>query len=641
MSSIGEVAVDYTRRSLAVLPLYGIKDGRCTCGKTCDSPGKHPHRVLVPNGLKDASSDPEQVGRWYRAYPEGEINVGIVLRNLVAIDEDEPGAVLAAGIELPNCPSSRTGRGHHYLFKLNGHALHNGRFAPGLDCKTGEAYIVAPPSVHLSGHLYAWTPGHGLGDLEPPELPGSVERLIIAAHGGKPGTGKDDLHDIFGGLKLEAVFLEIERLTPSSGDRWRQLMLRVIRSLIGRGWRDDAILTMCRRATRRDLGFTHEQTDAFVADEIRRTRHKDKTPEPDEETFAQIDGEAADDARNRLRLVAPSEMDWRGAELNLIKGILGCAMMALLYGESGSAKTLIALSMALHVALGREWCGRKVKQGFVAYLAPEGGHSVHLRFHAWCRHHGVNPKDDRLPFRTIPVRVDLCKSDADLTGIVANIKAAEAELGPCILVVVDTVSRALGGGNENAPDDMGKFVLNCDQLREEIGATVLGVHHTPKGGDDPRGHSSLKNGSEVRLMARKVASGLFSLALDHLKDGEAGGEMFFNLHSAVVGKNDDGDEVSGGLVTRATITAAGAAGRPQHLTDRQLRILQELRKEVTATKRWQFTAEEFNDRCIRSGAVDGDRADKRQRCHDLKTQLANKGYISVDGNTIRLVMQGA
>src|SRR5918999_5156132 len=35
--------------------------------------------------------------------------------------------------------------------------------------------------------------------------------------------------------------------------------------------------------------------------------------------------------------------------------------------------------------------------------------------------------------------------------------------------------RRYAWGNENAPDDMGKFVLNCDRLREEIGATVLGV----------------------------------------------------------------------------------------------------------------------------------------------------------------------
>src|SRR5918996_1178461 len=255
------------------------------------------------------------------------------------------------------------------------------------------------------------------------------------------------------------------------------------------------------------------------------------TKEPDEDNAEGLDQEyAAQDPGaqpnrapppDRLRLVPPSEMDWRGAQLNLVKGLLGFGMMALLYGESGSAKTLIALSLALHVALGRDWCGRKVKRGSVAYLAPEGGHSVHLRFHAWCRHHGIDPNDDTLPFRTIPVRVDLCKSKADLAQIIANIKAAEAELGPCLLAVVDTVSRALAGGDENAPGDMGNFVANCDQLREDTRATVLGVHHTPKGGTDPRGHSCLKNGSEVRLFAKKVAHKLFELDLEHLKDGEA------------------------------------------------------------------------------------------------------------------------
>jgi hypothetical protein len=294
IETVREAAAAYAARGIPVLPLYGIKDGKCTCGRDCGrNAGKHPHAGLVPNGLKDASTEPEKVGRWFRAYPEGALNIGIVLRDMLVIDEDQPGAILAAGLELPNGPVSRTGRGHHYLFKLNGQALLNGNFAPGLDCKTGEAYIVAPPSMHVSGKPYAWVAGHGLEDVEPQPIPESVERIVLAAHASNGnGAAKDNLHDIFGGLKLEAVFLEIEKLTPDSGDQWRQLMLRVIRSLVGRGWRDDAIAMMCRRGTRRDLGFTHEQTDAFVADEIRRTRHKDKKPEPDEDTFDQVDGEA-------------------------------------------------------------------------------------------------------------------------------------------------------------------------------------------------------------------------------------------------------------------------------------------------------------------------------------------------------------
>jgi len=343
----------------------------------------------------------------------------------------------------------------------------------------------------------------------------------------------------------------------------------------------------------------------------------------------------------RLRLVPPSEMDWRGAELNLVKGLLGHGMMALLYGASGSAKTLIALSLALHVALGRTWCSRAVKKGFVAYLAPEGGHSVHLRYHAWCKYHGLDPTDDSVPFRTIPVRVDLCKSDADLKEIITNIKAAKPELGPCMLVVVDTVSRALDGGDENSPADMGNFVANCDRMREAIGATVLGVHHTPKEGDNPRGHTCLKNGSEIRMLAKKVANSLFSLCIEHLKDGVAGGELLFELQSAVVGTNDDDEDVAGGLVIETTMRPAGSSGGDSKKpTERQLRILQELRKEAATAKKWQFNVDEFTDLCIRSGAVDHDKPDntRRARVSDLRMQLANRGWITVSGETVRLVM---
>lgn len=361
------------------------------------------------------------------------------------------------------------------------------------------------------------------------------------------------------------------------------------------------------------------------------------------EDHAKPNGEVAANrgevAANRLRLVPPSEMDWRGAQLNLVKGILGFDMMALLYGASGSGKTLIALSLALHIALGQAWCGRKVKKGFVAYLAPEGGHSVHLRFHAWCRHQGLDPSDDSMPFRTVPVRVDLCKSDADLKEIIANIKAAEPMLGRCILVVVDTVSRALDGGDENSPADMGNFVANCDRMREATAATVLGVHHTPKEGDNPRGHTCLKNGSEIRMLAKKIANGLFLLTLEHLKDGAAGDELLFELQSAMVGTNEDGEAVEGGLVVETDVRPAGAPGNPHgKLTDRQMRLVQELRKEAAATKRSEFSTKEFRELCIRSGAVDLDApASSQRRLHtDLKMQLTNKGLIIITGNIIRL-----
>jgi hypothetical protein len=45
-------ALTYAERGWPVLPLYSIANGRCTCGKDCSSPAKHPH---TRHGVNDAS----------------------------------------------------------------------------------------------------------------------------------------------------------------------------------------------------------------------------------------------------------------------------------------------------------------------------------------------------------------------------------------------------------------------------------------------------------------------------------------------------------------------------------------------------------------------------------------------------------
>src|SRR5690606_25718324 len=64
---------------------------------------------------------------------------------------------------------------------------------------------------------------------------------------------------------------------------------------------------------------------------------------------------------------------------------------------------------------------------------------------------------------------------------------------PLAAVAVDTVNRALGGGDENSSVDMGAFVAQAERLRVAFpGSAVLLVHHTGKDeGRGARGHSSL------------------------------------------------------------------------------------------------------------------------------------------------------
>ena len=60
---------------------------------------------------------------------------------------------------LPDTVSLRTGgRGQHFYFQHPGVPIPNyaGKLGPGLDVRGEGGYVVAPPSIHLSGKPYEW-----------------------------------------------------------------------------------------------------------------------------------------------------------------------------------------------------------------------------------------------------------------------------------------------------------------------------------------------------------------------------------------------------------------------------------------------------------------------------------------------------
>lgn len=152
----------YAGRGWPVFPLWGVlPGGRCACGRErCDRPGKHPIAGAVAEGWKDASTDPERIRAWWRAYPQA--NVGLVTgaaSGLLVVDVDGPAGLAAAGERggYPVAPTVRTGRGRHIYLRLPpGDIRNRAGFLAATYLRATGGYVVAPPSVHASGAVYAW-----------------------------------------------------------------------------------------------------------------------------------------------------------------------------------------------------------------------------------------------------------------------------------------------------------------------------------------------------------------------------------------------------------------------------------------------------------------------------------------------------
>lgn len=192
----------------------------------------------------------------------------------------------------------------------------------------------------------------------------------------------------------------------------------------------------------------------------------------------------------------------------LIKGLLDPNAMSVLYGESNTGKTFVAMDIAYHIAAGIAYDGRPTEQGSIFYVAAEAGRSAETRVAA-LRKRFDGAVDT--PFFLIPCQIDLYNSNADAKELVDLIEATlslHPEAPPPAFIVIDTLARAMAGGNENAFEDMSAFVKKIAIIQRLTQAHVMIVHHSGKDtAKGARGHSSLRAATDTEL---EVADGVIT-----------------------------------------------------------------------------------------------------------------------------------
>lgn len=153
--------------------------------------------------------------------------------------------------------------------------------------------------------------------------------------------------------------------------------------------------------------------------------------------------------------------------------------------------------MALCIATGHPWHGKAVQEGLVFFVAAEGATGLASRVIGWRRTKGKTLSKPR--FKLIPQAVALASAELEL------LVQAILDFGQTPrLIIIDTLARTFGAGDENKQADMNAYVNAADKLRIATGAAVLIIHHSGVHEDKrERGSNVLRGAADTVIKVKR------------------------------------------------------------------------------------------------------------------------------------------
>ncbi len=483
----GDTVQRLLARGFYIFPLYGIKDGNCTCGKsTCDKQGKHP---ATQYGLKDATCDPSQFIKLVSG--REHFNIGIATGSkskvfVIDIDGLEGEEALKKSCPvLPETLTCKTGRGRHLFFRLPGDMPIKSRsILPKVDCKAEGGYVVGASSRHLSGTTYSWI-DHEATIAEPPP---DLLRLVNDPPSKK---NKAETRGIFQPhhQPLSAALYAKEGSRNSTAFSSTCQLLR-------EGRTKNEIRVLLSGMIAPDFDET----------EIMRTIESARRAVADENGGNSVHVDLISAAS-----LIPERIDW------LWDGYIARGKLHLHGGPAGTAKTTVALKLAATVSAGGTW--------------PDGVRATKAPIAIWSGEDGV--RDTLLP-RLIAAGADRknCHFIGDVnaegrkrvfdpaTDIPALVEPLR-KLRPALLIVDPITQAVVGDSHKNSETRRGLAPLV--NLADELGIALWGITHFSK---NTNGRAPLD-----RFTGSLAFGAVARLAFANIRDAETEQRVFCRVKS--------------------------------------------------------------------------------------------------------------
>ena len=252
----------------------------------------------------------------------------------------------------------------------------------------------------------------------------------------------------------------------------------------------------------------------------------------------------------------------------MVKGLIEPGITGAVYGPWGGAKTFFMLKLSYDLIHGKRLFGQRTRPAPVLYCAYEGFAGLDRRVDAAELNYGT--AGNMFARLVLPEPPPLDKSEAGQKGVEAIVIHAkqlmEVNAAHTCLIVIDTLSKATVGNDEQSNGDMNAFLRDrAEKIARTLNAAVVFVHHSGKDASKgARGGSALIGGVElsIRLDRLDPDAPERTVFFEKVKDGAAGMTFGFRLRNVSVGVDDEGDNMPTCIVVWDEPGAGKAALKP-------------------------------------------------------------------------------